>query len=197
MTNNTQKDSFSDFVRNPSPETSEIMRKAADSSQKKMDDMVKDVKLDTQTDWEKHKVWAKTIANMVYGFNGSDKNNPPVKGLDGATQTLEDILADARREGHEESVEEMIEALRKPLQWIVSNDTGVSSKTIWSVIMGVEPDYADVPADEADYGRCIRLLQLIPQWQSRLNEVVDKYPEWKEAIKRIRATLRKEENVKT
>lgn len=106
MTNNTQKDSFSDFVRNPSPETSEIMRKAADSSQKKMDDMVKDVKLDTQTDWEKHKVWAKTIANMVYGFNGSDKNNPPVKGLDGATQTLEDILADTRREVYEKGYQD-------------------------------------------------------------------------------------------
>lgn len=63
----------------------------------------------TQNDWEKHKVWAKTIANMVYGFNGSDKNNPPMKGLGNATLTLEDCLADARREGHELGRAELVE----------------------------------------------------------------------------------------
>lgn len=52
----------------------------------------------TKNDWEKHKVWAATIAAMVYGFNSIDKNNPPMKGLDNATLTLEDCLADARRE---------------------------------------------------------------------------------------------------
>lgn len=65
-----------------------------------------------------------------------------------------------------------------PEQWIVGNDTGLSSKTIWAVMMGVEPYRSSTPIDASDFGRCHRLLKAIPAWRGRLGEVAQKYPAW-------------------
>ena len=70
-----------------------------------------------------------------------------------------------------------------PEEWIIGGDTGVSSKTIWAVMMGVVPDNPapftfSVPLDPSDFGRCFRLLEQIPEWRDRLNEVAETFPEW-------------------
>ena len=65
-----------------------------------------------------------------------------------------------------------------PEQWIVSGDTGISSKTIWSVMMGVEMARPYPPLDPGDFGRCWRLLILVPAWRTRLHEVSARYPVW-------------------
>lgn len=65
-----------------------------------------------------------------------------------------------------------------PEQWIVGRDTGMSSITIWSVMMGVKPGWPSIPLDPSDFGRCFRMLLLIPGWRARLPEVATAYPEW-------------------
>ncbi|KKM01981.1 hypothetical protein LCGC14_1788920 [marine sediment metagenome] len=62
--------------------------------------------------------------------------------------------------------------------WITGTDTGLSSKTIWGVMMGVQVAWAGVPRDPDDFGRCYRLLRLIPEWLKRLPGVERAYPEW-------------------
>lgn len=67
------------------------------------------------------------------------------------------------------------------LDWIISDDTGTSSITIWAVMMGArfeKPYRADVPCDWFDFGRCYRLLHLLPEWRLRLAEVAAQYPAW-------------------
>jgi hypothetical protein len=67
-----------------------------------------------------------------------------------------------------------------PLKWLLGNDTGTSSITIWAVMMG-ETDLSfgfDIPYDPADFGRCYRLLKMFPEWESRLNEMAEKFPKW-------------------
>ena len=66
--------------------------------------------------------------------------------------------------------------------WIVGHDTGRSSKTIWGVMMGVRVPDMDAPHDPDDFGRCYRLLQLIPEWRRRLHEVAGQCPRWKPII---------------
>lgn len=68
---------------------------------------------------------------------------------------------------------------RDEWEWIESRDVGVSSVTIWSV-MTCKPsplrgEY-DAPHDSADFGRCYRLLKIVPQWRNRLNEVAAACP---------------------
>lgn len=78
-------------------------------------------------------------------------------------------------------------------EWILSGDTGVSSKTIWAVMMGVatEPGQrcgftskppaltCDIPLDPADFGRCYRLLQLFPEWRRGITKMGEIFPKWK------------------
>lgn len=65
------------------------------------------------------------------------------------------------------------------LQWIVGDDTGSSSEAIWSHFMGVVPAYrSSYPVDPSDFGRCARLLELVPEWRSRIVEMAQYSPEW-------------------
>jgi len=65
------------------------------------------------------------------------------------------------------------------LKWITGGDTGTSSETIWSVMVGQAPHSGgDRPSDPSDFGRCYRLLLAVPEWRGRLGAVVDALPEW-------------------
>lgn len=68
-------------------------------------------------------------------------------------------------------------------EWIISADTGTSSKTIWAVMMFIEINNPrswnyGTPSDPSDFGRCYRLLQSIPEWRDRLTEIPPLFPAW-------------------
>lgn len=66
-----------------------------------------------------------------------------------------------------------------PIEWLLSSDTGVSSKTICAVMTGSKPARdSSPPQDPSDFGRCVRLLNAFPDWRYRMGEVAQKYPEW-------------------
>lgn len=51
------------------------------------------------------------------------------------------------------------------IKWLLGEDTGISSKQIASVIAGLEPrDKWHYPSDPSDLGRCLRLLELFPDF---------------------------------
>ena len=72
--------------------------------------------------------------------------------------------------------------LHRACTWIVGRDTGLASITLWAVMMGVEPACPSIPYDLADFGRCYRLLAIIPEWRPRLAEVAERYPDWRPII---------------
>lgn len=60
----------------------------------------------------------------------------------------------------------------RTLIWLLSDDTGVSSKAIARhMALGHDMGYSSPPSDSSDRGRCIRLLELIPEWINRLGEM--------------------------
>jgi hypothetical protein len=66
-----------------------------------------------------------------------------------------------------------------PIEWLMSGDTGMSSKTILSVMENTPlPHGASVPYDPSDFGRCHRLLAAFPLYRLRLPQVAEKYPAW-------------------
>lgn len=76
-------------------------------------------------------------------------------------------------------------------RWLYGTDTGLSSLTLFSVLCDDRlhdqaiarlKGEAHTPRDEDDLNRCQKLLNLFPQWVSRLDDVVDKYPEWGAAV---------------
>lgn len=58
-----------------------------------------------------------------------------------------------------------------PHRWAAGPDTGLSSLTIWSTLMGRPNDRPSYPYDPSDFGRCYRLLHAIPGWRERIGEM--------------------------
>ena len=73
-----------------------------------------------------------------------------------------------------------------PIEWLLSNDTGISSKTICAVMtnskIGIDTSLPDIPYDPADFGRCYRLLKLFPEWRPRLPEVAAWFAAWEPMV---------------
>lgn len=58
--------------------------------------------------------------------------------------------------------------------WLASGDTGTSSKAIMLWLSAREKRSvwgASTPSDPADLGRCLRLLERIPEWKARMPEM--------------------------
>lgn len=65
-----------------------------------------------------------------------------------------------------------------PIEWLLSGDTGMSSRTICAVMTGSQYFDASTPMDADDFGRCYRLLKLFPEWKPRMNEVARVCKAW-------------------
>lgn len=66
-------------------------------------------------------------------------------------------------------------AVARLTDWLFADDTGVSSKTMAGIAMGVNPAVMraygiDAPHDPSDFGRCYRLVLAVP-------EIIDAFPE--------------------
>lgn len=63
--------------------------------------------------------------------------------------------------------------------WFARGATGISSETIALTMQGQAkggPFGADAPHDPADFHRCRRLFEIVPEWRSQLSKVTALYP---------------------
>jgi len=68
---------------------------------------------------------------------------------------------------------------KRALAWAIGRDTGASSTAIMAVMTGNKPESRyDYPVDGSDLGRCLRLLDLIPEWKPRMGEMRAICPQW-------------------
>lgn len=75
------------------------------------------------------------------------------------------------------------------LEWMASDYTGASSMTIAQVLSDVPQSgccHGYTPCDSADFGRCVKLLEIFPEWHDRLPEVAAAYPKscWEPIVAR-------------
>jgi hypothetical protein len=81
---------------------------------------------------------------------------------------------DTTMPGADKSITERAQA------WIVNGRVGMSSRSIYCHMMGVENKRGwDYPSDPDDLNRCLLLLDLIPEWQPRMHEMAAHGKEWK------------------
>lgn len=71
-----------------------------------------------------------------------------------------------------------MEVKKEHLEWLSSEDTGISSKTMFSAITGIPVGCCDIPYDIADVGRCVRMLRILPDLRSQLSKVIELHKEW-------------------
>jgi len=64
-------------------------------------------------------------------------------------------------------------------QWAASGNTGTSSKVLLGVMVGKPPKSRFCyPHDGGDLGRCVALLDAVPEFRARLGEMAAVGPEW-------------------
>ncbi|MGB0818212.1 MAG: DUF2312 domain-containing protein [Candidatus Puniceispirillaceae bacterium] len=56
-------------------------------------------------------------------------------------------------------------------EWLENGDKGASSKCIYNFFMTGEVDSCAYPHDSADFGRCLVLVEAVPEWEKRLGEL--------------------------
>lgn len=66
--------------------------------------------------------------------------------------------------------------------WVVGGDTGSSSHAIWQCMVDAPEKQAYCPYDPADLGRCLRLLELVPEWKPELHLLQSVSPQWKALV---------------
>ena len=68
---------------------------------------------------------------------------------------------------------------KRAATWAATGETGVSSKAMLATMMGKPPkDRFCYPHDNSDLGRCIGLLDAVPEFRDRLSEMKAVGPEW-------------------
>ena len=67
-------------------------------------------------------------------------------------------------------------------EWIVNGSVGISSKTMWGVLMGVKVERGDKPYDPDDFSRCYGLYKSCELKQFDLNKIARILPYWKPYI---------------
>lgn len=73
------------------------------------------------------------------------------------------------------------DAVKRIALWSLSGSTGVSAKTIACVALGIKENARvdfDMPYDAGDFGRCLRLLEMVPELHEYLPAVAQACPQW-------------------
>ena len=66
--------------------------------------------------------------------------------------------------------------------WLASDDVGMSSKFMASVLSGQFQAEFAIPYDPADFGRCVRMIQAVPELQQHFDKMLEHGPMWKAVV---------------
>jgi hypothetical protein len=68
--------------------------------------------------------------------------------------------------------------------WLVSRETGLSSLTMAAIAMGAKKGSFHVPRDLDDFGRCIGLVNQVPEVINHFPEIAWRCPSWNPILRR-------------
>ena len=68
---------------------------------------------------------------------------------------------------------------KKATEWIINGNVGISSKTMWAALMGVEYYRADFPHDAADFSRCHTFAEIAELTPEDFETICKVYPWWR------------------
>ena len=107
---------------------------------------------------------AKFAADMMKSFDKAHLHCP---------KTWEEPKADANGKTEDENAE----------WWLIHGERGISSETMFHHLSGRRiGKYESHPHDPADFSRCYKLLEAVPQWRPKLHRMNDVSPVWKNLV---------------
>jgi hypothetical protein len=98
--------------------------------------------------------------------------------------TIRELLAERDQLAADlEAAREDVSIARRALLWLTGGDSGMSSKAICCHMLGMKSD-GIYPLDPSDLGRCLRLLELFPEWKPRMGEMARYSAQWAALVER-------------
>lgn len=85
---------------------------------------------------------------------------------------------DCEKTWEEPKANQSKDAKEKAMWWIANGSVGMSSKTMWNCLMGNKDFTVNHPYDPDDFSRCYKLLEVVPEWKSRVSELKALSKEW-------------------
>ena len=68
--------------------------------------------------------------------------------------------------------------LFRALRWLTGR-SGTSSRTMLAVFLSLPLDHGSSPSDDGDFGRCVALLDAVPEWRPLLPRMASVSLEWR------------------
>lgn len=133
--------------------------------------------------------WEKRIRKKYLEEYAPDADEARVAELMGMKDPWFEWWIDVLKEELYQALQQERENQKTLIDWATGDDNGTSSEYLCRYMVGLEPNKTwgkSHPYDQADRGRCIRLLNRNPEWWDRLDELAEVSEGWKEQIPLIR-----------
>lgn len=134
------------------------------------------------------------IAAICKGLNEQGFTSISVRQTNAIIRAADDIIREFEKETVKSTPNSGL------IAWLVSDDTGSSSKYMASVLAGFDHEY-NHPHDLSDFKRCLGLLEAVPEFVDRMEMMRCQSPQWaamldswKEIVALMNAGATKEAN---
>lgn len=98
------------------------------------------------------------------------------------TDAFNVLHADCKKTWTEPEADQSKSVIEKAQWWISNGETGMSSKTMWSCLMGLKDFEINHPCDPDDFSRCWKLLEAVPEWKTQLHKLKPLSRQWEKLI---------------
>lgn len=95
---------------------------------------------------------------------------------------FDSLHKDCKQTWTEPQADQSKDVQQKAMWWIANGETGMSSKTMWNCLIGHKDFRINHPYDPADFSRCYKLLQAVPEWKTELHKLKPLSKEWSNLV---------------
>ena len=97
-------------------------------------------------------------------------------------KAFDELHRDCKQTWVEPEADQTESAKERANWWIMNGERGMSSETMWSCFMNQKGFRVSYPYDPDDFSRCYKLLQVIPEWKHRINELKPLCQQWSNLV---------------
>jgi len=94
------------------------------------------------------------------------------------SKAFEELHKDCKQTYIEPVADQSQSVIKKANWWLQNGFVGLSSKTMWNCLMNNKDFPINIPYDPDDFSRCYKLLEAVPEWKDRLDQLRLLSPTW-------------------
>jgi len=106
----------------------------------------------------------------------------PVGEMNKKMKAFDDLHKDCLKTWVEPTADMSKPIIERASWWYTKGERGMSSETMYNCFMNISQDRISHPHDPADFKRCWKLLEAIPEWKLQLHKLKSLSPAWSNLV---------------